>query len=131
MSLELPADIEPHLGVNNDRDWTDPAVYALTLEKPDLIGSVWDDNFDTRPSYFEDLRECDQVVYVGATGNLIARLEDHRDGHVRQAALMQVCEIDSLRNVWWFDDASRAFEQESGLAIAMQNNYPDYYVHSR
>ena len=129
MTLELPADIEPFL--HDDVEWNDPAVYALELEKPDLLGSVWDSHYDTRPPYFEDLRDCQQVVYVGATGNLIHRLEDHTEAHVRKAALMQVCEITSLRNVWWFKDAQRAFERESGIAIAMQNEYPEYYVHSR
>lgn len=127
--LSLPADIEPHLA--DGHQWSDPAVYCLRLETPNHIGSVWDDTFEARPSYFDELRESDYVLYVGATGHLIHRLEDHRDGDVRQAALLQVCEITGLRNIWWFADAGRAFERENGLAMTLAHEYPDAYVHSR
>jgi predicted GIY-YIG superfamily endonuclease len=129
MSLSLPADIEPHL--DPEYDWSSPAVYALTLSRPDDLGAAWDSHFEHRPSYFDDLEQCDQVVYVGGASNLLSRLEDHHVGRVRRTALTTVCSIDSLRNVWWFDSADRAFERESGIAMTMQNQYPEMYVHCR
>lgn len=131
MSLELPADIEPHLGRFVDHEWSDPAVYCLTLTRPDDLEDAWDRVFDTRPPYFEDLQQCSTAVYIGATNDLLSRLEDHRDGEVRVTALTEICEIDELRNIWWFDSTDRAFEREHGIAITMQNEYPEYYVHSR
>lgn len=130
MSLTLPADVEPFLTDTND-DWTAPAVYALRLIPPDTVAEAWDRHFDTRPDYLESLRTATDVVYVGAASNLMHRLEDHRDGQVRKSALLQVCEIEGLRNIWWFDDPDRAFERESGIAIQLQNYYPDTFVHQR
>lgn len=131
MSLSLPQDIEPHLPEGDDYSWTDPAVYALELTRPDDVESAWNAVFDHQPPYLEDLEQCSTVVYVGASTNLLSRLEDHHVGQVRLTALTSICEIDSLRNVWWFDDPQRAFERESGIAMTMQNEYPEMYVHSR
>lgn len=130
MSLELPADIEPFLSDKYD-DWTAPCVYALTLDKPDDLGDAWDRTFETRPDYFDVLDAKTAVVYIGATKNCIHRLEDHRDGDVRTAAPLEVCDIDELRNIWWFDTAEAAFNHESRLANWASRHYPDTYVHSR
>jgi len=108
-----------------------PSVYALTLSRPDDLAAAWDRTFDTRPPWFESFRDAGQAIYVGAASDTLARLEDHRDGDVRVATLMQVCDIDGLRNVWWFDDADRAFERESGIATTLANEYTDAYVHQR
>jgi len=130
MTLELPADLEPHLTAEWDQ-MRDPAVYALTLTRPDNIGEVWDETFDTRPEWFDEFRAADEVVYVGATNDALTRLEDHRDGEVRTAVLLRVCDIRGLRNLWWFETADEAFQNESKLALWMQQQYPRYYVHSR
>jgi len=129
MSLQLPADVEPHLidGV----EWSDPGVYALKLNRPDDLAEAWDQTFDHRPDYWESLMDAHAVVYVGATKNVIGRLEDHRDGQKRLTALTSVCEIEGIRNIWWFDSATEAFDRENGLALTMQAQYPHTYVHSR
>jgi len=130
MSLSLPEDAEVFL--NDDYpDWATPGVYALVLRKPDDVPSAWDAEFDSRPDYFEQLCESETVIYVGAAKNVMARLEDHRDGKVRKAALMRVCEIDHLRNIWWMSSAEQAFIKESQIAMQLQNHYNQTYVHSR
>jgi predicted GIY-YIG superfamily endonuclease len=129
MSLKLPADVEPFA---EDYDQlTNPAVYALILDRPDDLGAQWDRHFDVRPPWFETFRDAETCVYVGAASNVLARLEDHRDGNVRQAALLQVCAIDRLHTVWFFADEDRAFERESGIATMLANERPHWYVHCR
>lgn len=129
MSLSLPADIEPHL--SDAHEWSDPAVYCLWLDPPSDLRERWNTIYDHEPPYLEEVELASSTLYVGATGNLIHRLEDHNEGKVRQGALTSLCEIEGVRNIWWFDDATRAFERENGLAMTLQNEYPDYYVHSR
>ena len=129
MTLTLPQAVEPFL--SDDVEWSQPAVYAIVLKRPEDVAQAWDSVFENRPPYFTDLQEADTVVYVGAAKNLMHRLEDHSNGNVRKSALLRICEIDHLRNVWWFDSADRAFERESGFAIALQNEHADYYVHQR
>jgi len=130
MSLSLPEDVEVFLTDGYDQ-LHDPAVYALVLERPDDVAQAWDREYDTRPEWFDELVDAREVWYVGATNDCLSRLEDHRDGQVRVGVLQRICSIDSLRNVWWFSDTDRAFERESGIAVAMQNEYPEIYVHSR
>jgi len=130
MTLKLPADIEPFLTEGFGQMRT-AGVYALTLSRPDNLAEAWDSAFDHRPPYFEELRDADSVVYVGAAKDLLARLSDHKDGDVRLTVLTEVCEIDGLRNVWWVDDPSRRFIEESKLATMLQNERPDLYIHSR
>jgi len=129
MSLTLPEDIEPHLpeGV----EWSDPGVYALYLKKPDNVREQWEQEFDHTPDYVDMLESKPTTVYVGAASNVMSRLEDHRDGQVRKVALLRVCDIEGLRNVWWFDSPEEAFEQEWPLATLMQQECDDYYVHQR
>jgi len=129
MTLRLPEALEV---------WTDsvdemhrPGVYALNLARPDNVADAWDQHFDVRPEWFEQFRHATGVIYVGASGDVLSRLEDHVDGEVRKAALLRVCDIKSLHSVWWFDSADRAFERESGIAVEMQHQYPGYYVHQR
>jgi predicted GIY-YIG superfamily endonuclease len=130
MTLALPGDIERHLTEGFDQ-LHDPAVYCLTLLRPPDVGAAWDRHFETRPDWFEEFSDADRVLYVGAANDLLHRLEDHVDGEVRKAALLRVCDIGALRNVWWFEDADRAFERESGIALTLQQEYPSAYVHQR
>ena len=127
--IQLPGDIEPHL--IDGFEWSDSAVYALVLDVPSDLREQWENFFDTTPNYIGLVEEKPTTVYVGAAKNVRARLEDHVEGERRKARLVQFCEIESIRNIWWFRDHNRAFERESGIAIAMQNEYPSYYVHSR
>jgi len=128
VALSLPADLEPHGGPDK---WHNPAVYALRVSRPDDPAAAWDRQYDNRPPWWDEFIAADHVIYVGATGDCLSRLEDHRDGEVRQASLLKICEIDSLRNVWWYDNPTRAFERESGIALMMQHEYANLYIHSR
>jgi len=126
--LSLPADLE----VFGEYDqFHNPAVYALVLDRPDDVAQAWDREFDTRPAWFEEFRDAQECWYVGATNDCLSRLEDHRDGQVRVGVLQRICAIESLRNVWWFSETDRAFERESGIAVAMQNEYPDVFIHQQ
>jgi len=126
--MKLPSDVEPFLTDGYDQLHS-PCVYALRLtRKPDVRG-LWDSHYDTRPEWFGKFVDAERVVYVGATADCISRLEDHRDGDVRQASILRVCDIDGIRNIWWFDDKDRAFQREGGLAIELRNAYPDLFVH--
>jgi predicted GIY-YIG superfamily endonuclease len=101
------------------------------LSKPDDLAAAWDREYDHRPGYWDELVACANVAYVGAAKDILGRLEDHRDGEVRQTALTKVCAIEGLRNIWWFDSADVAFERESKLAMLMANHKPSWYVHQR
>jgi predicted GIY-YIG superfamily endonuclease len=129
MSLALPADAEPFIEVFDDLHR--PAVYCLRLTRPDDLAAAWDAEFDARPPYLHELRDAETVLYVGATGDLLGRLEDHRDKEVRVAGLLRVCDIDALDEVWLFDTADEAFEAESRIGMRVAHERPDAYVHFR
>lgn len=132
MSLSLPEDAEAFIPTGEDLSiLSTSGVYALRLTRPDDLAEVWERYNDHRPDYWEDLIDADGVVYVGAAKNVLQRLTQHKKGKIKKANVVQVCSIDSIRNIWWFDSTTRAFERESGLATAMQNEYPHFYVHSR
>jgi hypothetical protein len=131
VTLTLPSDAEVFIPEGEDFDWLHNAgVYALTLSRADDLAAAWDRHFEHRPDYFADLRDAEQVVYVGAAKDLLARLTDHKDGEKRVTVLTEVCEIDGLRNVW-FCEETRRFVVESQTATMMQNEHPAMYVHSR
>lgn len=129
MSLSLPGDIEPFL--TSDHGWNDAAVYGLSLTVPSDVREQWESIFDSTPDYLDMVEEKPHTRYVGAAKNLISRLEDHRDGKVRKVALLEVCEIDSLTNLWWFDSAERAFLKERSCADMLSQELPNCYVHQR
>jgi len=123
MSLELPADLEPYT-----TDFRTPAVYTLDITRPDDLAAVWDDRYDTRPAYWDELVTAESVVYVGATTDLLSRLEDHRDGDVRQAVLPTIAVDVSLRNAWPCEDAQEAFERETRIALRLRRHLPETFV---
>jgi len=131
MSLSLPEDMEPYLSDEYTR-YDNPAVYALVLDVPGDLRQQWTEYYDHTPDYLEAIEDASTVIYVGAAKNAIARLEDHKDGGVRKVALLRFCEIDGLRNLWWYDSVDKAFERESGIAIELNNHTgSDTYVHQR
>lgn len=130
MSLSLPEDIEPHL-TSDVKAWSSPGVYCLTLDVPSDVRERWESVFDTTPDYLDMVEQKERTVYVGAAKNVLSRLEDHRDGDVRKVALLEVCEIDSLRNIWWMDSVEQAFLKEQTMADMLTHEYPSWYVHSR
>jgi len=131
MSLSLPKDMEPYLSDEYTR-YDNPGVYALTLNVPDDVREQWTEYYDHTPNYLDAIEQAETTIYVGAAKNAIARLEDHADRSVRKVALLRFCDVESLRNIWWYDSADRAFERESGIAIEL-NNHTDAgtYVHQR
>lgn len=132
MSLTLPAEAEPFIPKDRGIEALScPGVYVLRLTRPDNLAQEWDDVFEHRPDYWDELTESDRVVYVGASKNVLGRLEEHRDGNVRKVALLRVCDIEELGNIWWFADVETAFQNESKMAIMLQNERPDWYVHCR
>jgi hypothetical protein len=131
MTLSLPADAEPFLPTDADLSHLSTAgVYALRLSRPADLAAAWDRTFEHRPEYFAPLRDAAAVVYVGAAQNVLGRLTDHADGDVRQAALLEVCTIDELRNIWWCE-AERRFIVESQTATMLQHERPGWYIHQR
>ncbi len=130
MSLSLPEDAEPF--ADNYSDLSGSGIYALDLSKPDGLAETWDAQFDERPAYWDELKQAESVVYVGAAKNVMGRLEDHRNKDVRIGVLQRVCEIEGVRNVWFCDSADQAFEKESAKAIELRNWLaPQTYVHQR
>lgn len=131
MALSLPEDVEPWLTEDYEQ-LRGPAVYALELNVPDNIREQWNQHYDVTPDYLEAIEAAERTLYVGAAKDLLHRLEDHNSRDVRKSALLRVCEIDRLANVWWFQEVDRAFERESGLAM-MLNNQTDssVFVHQR
>ena len=122
MTLTLPSDLEAFTD-----DYTASGVYALDIQKPDDLEVEWDRRFEHRPAWFDELDAAENVVYVGAAKNLLARLEDHRDGQVRQAILPSLAVDMDLRNVWVRPDMDTAMLDESRIAIRLRNHLPETY----
>jgi len=129
MTLTLPEDIEPHLP--EGFEWSDPGVYSLYLKKPENVQEAWDNEFDNTPDYVDMLESKPTTVYVGAASNVMRRLEEHRDGDKRKAALLRICEIDGIHTIWWFDHKEQAFLKERTMADMLSQERPDWYVHQR
>jgi len=132
MTLSLPEDVEPHLGTDADlSDAHRPGVYALRLAKPGDVQTAWDRQFDSRPEWFDAFAEKPKTVYVGSAGDVLRRLEEHRDGDVRTTVLTELCEIESLRNVWLLpastDRHEREFEERK-VARLMRREHPSIFV---
>jgi len=129
MTLTLPADAEPF--VDDISELRGAGVYALKCIKPADIAEQWDRHFDHRPDYWDELVNAYRVAYVGASNDVLSRLEDHRDADVRKAALLEVCEPVDVLNIKFFPTAEQAFERESGLALRFAREHPEFYVHQR
>ena len=128
MSLCLPEELSPH----TDGDNSQPGAYALKLGRPLDLESAWEQHYDERPPYWDQLMNADTVYYVGGTGNLLSRLEDHRDGDHRQTVLTRVCDVVGLQTAWPADTPEDAFELvEPRLARYLQQTRPSSYVHTR
>lgn len=128
MTLSLPEDLTPY--TNGHDDLHSAGCYAIYLNRPSALADAWDEKYDTRPPYWQQLTEADRVLYVGGASDLLARLEDHRDGGVRETALTKICEVTGLHTVWVCEDADTAFNiEEPRLARMLQEEYPSWFVH--
>lgn len=130
MSLSLPEDLEPY--VDDYDDLHSPGAYALELVRPVNLEEQWHRHNDEKPPYWRELTQGDRVFYVGGTGDLISRLEDHRNGDVRTTVLTEVCEIHGLQTVWVGESYEHATEiLEPQLHRMLQEEYAGSYVHQR
>lgn len=130
MSLSLPEDLEPY--VDDYDDLHSSGAYALELQRPVDLRERWQQHYDTEPDYWTRLVNADTVYYVGGTSDLLSRLEDHRDGEVRQTVLTRVCDIRRLHVAWVSSDAETATEiDEPRLARWLQESRPRSYCHTR
>lgn len=130
MTLELPADAEPFIPADAEWDHLHSAgVYCLELLRPDDPTAAWDEQHGTRPDYWADFLDAYVVWYVGSAKDVLARLEDHRDGE-RTPALLEICEVSQLRNVWWCEEDRRK-HVERQTADMLAQHHPAVYVHQR
>lgn len=136
MGLELPADLEPY--VESYDQLHSEGAYALELQRPVNLEEVWHRHNETKPPYWDQLQRADRVLYVGASGDLLSRLEDHRDNDdperdtKRAPVLTRVCDVVGLHTAWRADSAAEAFEVlEPRMARWLQRTMPGAYVHSR
>jgi len=128
MSLLLPEAIEPYC--ESTTDYHKSGAYALALNRPSDFADAWDRHHDHRPDWFDRARTALTLFYVGGTGDLLSRLEDHRDGDVRTTTLTEVCSIEHLHTLWFA--GSEHYEQtEYRLARWLQRDRPRAYVHQR
>jgi len=130
MTLTLPADAEPF--VDDDiSELRQPGCYALKCRKPDNPRKQWQEHFDSVPDYIELVEDRQRVAYVGAASDVLRRLEEHRDGDKRKAALLRVCEPIGVLNIKFFPTAQQAFDREFNLAQRFAQQHPEFYVHQR
>jgi predicted GIY-YIG superfamily endonuclease len=121
--LSIPEDIEPFL-TDGYEQITEPGCYCLSLSGPH---TDWGDVWDSKPPWWE--RAVSQpCYYVGATGNVRRRLEEHRDGEIRTASLVSICDIDGLEAVAWREHAG---EYEHRFGLQMEREHPEAFVHWR
>lgn len=136
MALSLPEDLEPYVA---DYDALHASgAYALELLRPVDLRDAWQQHYDTQPEYWCELVNAETVFYVGGTGDLLSRLEDHRDNDradrdsKRSTVLTQVCDVADLQTAWVGDDYDHATEiLEPRLARWLQESRPDSYCHYR
>jgi predicted GIY-YIG superfamily endonuclease len=109
-----------------------PGVYALKLSQPDDPGVVrdrWARVYEVDvPGWVWSAFEARGVLYVGGAENVYERITEHLESPNRSASICHVFPIHSLWDVWLFDDATRAFEREGGIALRLKNAYPELYV---
>lgn len=80
-------------------------TYALKCYVPataDAVEAAFADVVDATPPahVVERLADAERVAYVGASGDVYDRLQDHADGDVRQATFLQAFEPVDIVGVW-------------------------------
>jgi predicted GIY-YIG superfamily endonuclease len=102
-------------------DPTQPGIYVLELNSPGSTLQAharrwWREYQTVHPDDVGGLAGTERLLYVGATANLQARLEDHVQAEVRQSAWLSVYPPTELVGVGGVSSASRAFEIETQIA---------------
>lgn len=130
MGLSLPADAEPFIPPGEEWHHLHHAgVYCLQLQRPDDATEAWDAVKDVRPDYWPRFLRASEVWYVGSAKDMLSRLTDHRDGE-RVPTLLEICDVASLRNIWWCD-ADRRKHVERKTADMLRQHHPSVFVHQR
>lgn len=128
--LYVEEDLAQH--VDDLSDAHQPGVYALKLSTPDsrdVVEERWARQYEVGvPEWVWHAVDHPTVLYVGAAKNVLERIHEHLDSPNRSASLCHVCPIHSVWDVWWFADADRAFERESGIAMEISNRYDGVFV---
>ena len=130
--LSLPEDAARHL--DDDQPFDDlrgAGVYTLVCHKPDDLAGAWDSRFEHQPAYWADLQDCERVIYVGESADILSRFEDHHDGEVRQARLLEVCRPRGIIDIEFCESKHRAEVRESQIGTHLQNQHGSWYVHYR
>ncbi len=121
MSLNLPADAEPF-----GEDWSEPGCYAVLYDKPDNAIEKMDDAFDTRPPWADAYESAAKVLYVGEASDVMYRLEDHAQRHVRKNALAKIgCEPVSIEAIKYHDTKEKAEAEEYNTAVRLSEQVAD------
>jgi len=121
----------------DDREPDSPGVYALEIDVPhavaDDLEAQWLDHFEELPDeYWHRIVDCDRVIYIGETGDVQARLDDHITSGKRKATLPYVFGVSRLLDVWWHDSKQDAKEAEYNRAREIdKQTLANTYVHSR
>jgi hypothetical protein len=97
-----------------------PGTYALKVRTPNDVESVmraFREHVDTLPERetLERLTE-DRVLYVGASGNVYDRLQEHANANVRKALFLRVMTPVRVFDVW---PTTNAFETEYRKALEL------------
>jgi len=127
--------IAPHVG--DGYSASNPGVYAVGIAVPESAGYEtlsrdWLEHYGSTPPYLGRIVDAETVIYVGASKNVRDRIEEHRQGKVRKAALPRIWGITDVVDVYWYNDVSRAFERENYHALELSKELPaSYYVHCR
>jgi len=101
-----------------------PGCYALRVHVPDNAYDVkreFKHACDVTPSSktIGRLVNADDVAYVGASGDVYARLMDHAEAEVRQSVFLRAFEIAGLVDVW---PSPAPFENEFNRARTLSDN---------
>lgn len=100
----------------------DAGVYALAVDVPDSLPATrerWLSVHDLPPGdeILPRLSRAATVAYVGASGDMYERLCDHVAGDVRQSALLEAFDPQSIIGVWPTEDPVEADEYNTARRL--------------
>jgi len=104
------------LAEHSDGPTDRPGCYALNIATPDANYQTharrWvRAGYQSPPPYLATIVKADALVYVGRSGNVRGRIEDHLNTDKRQATLPTVYDVRSIRGVRWGDNSDHAERQ--------------------
>jgi len=113
-----------------------PGVYCLELSIPEQCGletysRLWLDTHGTVPTYLESIVEANRLLYVGSSGNVYKRIQQHLEHPNRSTTVASTFPIHHIEKIWWYDDAQTAEDREHGHRMELNHQLVDAHVHSR